>query len=125
MRENKIRVKQPTASPRTLFFDDGAIEKVEGLKRVLNQPLKHPYPIITGDRPWDAFRPQVHGTAMYDAADKLFKMWYLAIPSLPISGEPPPVVGGIPRIQNTTLVGYAVSKDGLKWEKPESGLGRL
>ena len=117
-----VTAKAPPPVTRTLFIDDEAIEEAANLKRVLNQPLKHPYPIVTGDRPWDAYRPQVYGTVMHFPAEKLLKMWYLSIPGHVLSGEDPPIVGGFPRVQHTTLVGYATSKDGIHWEKPNLGV---
>lgn len=113
----------PSSTERALFLDDSNIEEMQNVRRVVNQPLKHPgNPILTGDKPWDAYRPQLYGTVIFDAEQKLFKMWYLAIPDHALSGNPSPVVGGVRRLANTTLVGYATSEDGIHWQKPNLGV---
>ena len=118
-----VRVKQPPAVRRTLFIDDRAVEKMQGVQRVVHRALKHPAnPIVVGDKPWDAYRPQVYGTVQYDAPRDLFRMWYLAIPSHVLSPDPEPIVGGFKRIGHTTLVGYAESQDGYRWTKPNLGI---
>lgn len=118
----RIRVKQPGNARRTLFIDDQEIEKMRA-ERVVHRALKHPgNPVITGDKPWDAYRPQVYGTVLHDKEEDLFRMWYLAIPSHALSPAPEPIVGGFRRIGHTTLVGYAESSDGYQWHKPDLGI---
>lgn len=114
-----IRVKSPPQVRRTLFIDDHDIESINGAERVVHRALKHPSnPVIVGDKPWDAFRPQVYGTVIRDKERGVLRMWYLSIPSHVLSPDPEPIVDGIKRIGHTTLVGYAESKDGYKWTKP-------
>lgn len=118
-----VRVKQPRDAPRTLFLDDQQIEKIENATRVANRALKHPdNPVIIGDRPWDAYRPQVYGTVMHDKERDVLRMWYLSIPSHVLSSDPEPIVNGFKRIGHATLVGYAESKDGHTWYKPHLGI---
>ena len=84
---------------------------------------KHPAnPILVGDQPWDAYRPQVYGTVQFDTRRNRFRMWYLAIPSHVLSPHPEPFVGGFKRIGHTTLVAYAESEDGYRWVKPNLGI---
>ncbi len=118
-----VRVKHPPDVRRTLFLDDRAIQKTTGVQRVVHRALKHPgNPILVGDQPWDAYRPQVYGTVQFDAQRNVFRMWYLAIPSHVLSPDPEPFVGGFKRIGHTTLVGYAESQDGYRWVKPKLGI---
>ena len=118
-----IRVKHPPAVRRTLFIDDAAIESMQNVTRVAERALKHPAnPVITGNKPWDAYRPQVYGTVMRDESRDVFRLWYLSIPSHMLSPDPEPIVGGFKRIGHTTLVGYAESKDGYRWVKPNLGI---
>ena len=107
---------------RQLFLDDGAIESIHNLKRVVNQPAKYEgNPILRGaSRPWQTFRVQLYGTAMYDAEAGLFKLWYLAGARFP--GREPVTVDGLLRVPNFQSVGYATSKDGLNFDMPELGL---
>lgn len=118
-----IRVKNPPAVRRTLFIDDTAIESMHNVTRVAERALKHAAnPVITGDKPWDAYRPQVYGTVMRDERRDVFRLWYLSIPGHMLSPDPDPIVGGFRRIGHTTLVGYAESKDGYQWVKPKVGI---
>ena len=87
---------------RQLFIDDCLIECMCGLKRVLNQPEKHPgNPVLEGDRPHEGWLARICGNSVYyDEEDKIFKMWY----------------------DTAAGIGYAVSQDGIEWEKPDLGL---
>ena len=121
--QDVIRVKEPPQVRRTLFIDDRDIDSMQNAERVVHRALKHAAnPIIVGDKPWDAYRPQVYGTVLYDKEQGLFRMWYLAIPGHVLSPDPEPIVGGFKRIDHTTLVAYAESRDGYKWQKPSLGI---
>lgn len=93
---------------RQLFVDDFLIEKTD-LKRTYHAAEYFPgNPVLKPDRPWeDGTASQEHPapTAMvfsdgvwYDPQDQMFKMWYM---------------GGY---CDSTC--YAISKDGIHWEKP-------
>jgi hypothetical protein len=89
---------------RQLFVDDFLIEQTD-LRRTFHAPREHAgNPLVRPNRDWE--RKGLGASAMvfsdgvwFDPKDRLFKMWYL---------------GGYG-------IGtcYAVSKDGLAWEKPE------
>ncbi len=105
---------------RQLFLDDHGIERLEGLRRVVNPPQRHPQnPLIKPDTPWER-GCQVYGTALHDEQAKRFKIWYLTGPK--DRGLKPLVVNGIERPPHTTLVAYAESVDGVKWTKLPLGL---
>ena len=88
---------------RQLFVDDYLIEKMDGVKRVLNPVTKHPKnPLVVSDRPWEGVDVYVYGTVLYDEERGLYRMWYT-------SWRP-------------HVVCYAVSKNGLQWEKPALSL---
>ena len=89
---------------KSLFLDDHVIQDMKGLRRVLNQPAKHPgNPILKPDEPWEWF----HGTSvLYDEEEGIYKMWYGVQRGEMISGS----------------LAYATSKDGIHWEKPNLGL---
>jgi len=112
----------PASGYRQLFLDDVMIERIAGLRRVVNPPTKHAgNPIIRHDQtPWQTFRAQVYGTAMYDADAKRFKIWYLAGVRLPF--DEPVRINGRLCCPNFQCVGYATSRDGLKFELPDLGL---
>jgi hypothetical protein len=111
--------EQGPQTRRALFIDNQDIECIHGAKQVANRVLHHSdNPVIVGDTPWDAFRPQVYGEVLHDKEKDLFQMWYMAIPSHELSPNPEPIVDGFKRIGHTTLVAYAESKDGYTWHKP-------
>ena len=89
---------------RQLLVDDFLIEKTT-LKRTFHSAEYHPAnPVLKPDKPWENrsngwFAAPFSGGAWFDPADKLFKMWY---------------TGGY--LASTC---YAVSKDGIRWERPE------
>jgi hypothetical protein len=104
---------------RQLFIDDEGIEKMQGLRRVVNQPTRHPNnPVVQGEYPWEKGGVSVYGTAMYDEKMKCFRLWYLCKPAPPASGRKWVEVGGFRRVTNCTLLAYATSKDGVHWRKP-------
>jgi len=104
--------------PRHLFIDDHEVESIDGLTRVIHQPIKHSHPVIRCEQPWEMFGIQTYGTIIYDEAEQLFKAWYLthAGPSTDRVR-----VDGVPRPANMTLLAYATSRDGIAWRKPSLG----
>lgn len=88
---------------RQLLVDDFLVAQTT-LRRRFHQAQYHPScPVLKPDKPWE--KEGGPPTAMvfsdgvwYDPTDRLFKMWYM---------------GGYCR-----SVCYAVSKDGIHWEKP-------
>lgn len=90
----------PLGQTRVLFVDDLYVAETRGLTRRLHQPELHPAsPVIRGDRPWENDYAVLHGTVLWDPAEELFKAWY-----------------------HCDGCCYAVSRDGLNWEKPEYDL---
>jgi hypothetical protein len=102
---------QPAVIPidvgRQLFVDDFLIQETT-LKRTFHSAEYHAEnPVLKPDKPWEikgksnvAF--PYSGGVWHDPAENLFKMWY--------------AVGNEGWI--THWFGYAVSKDGIHWEKP-------
>lgn len=104
---------------RQLFLDDFGIEKIEGLRRVVNQPSRHPgNPVVQGEHPWEKANTSLYGTVLYDEEMGRFRMWYLCSPGPPPSGRKWVEAGGFRRVTNVTLLAYATSADGVHWEKP-------
>ncbi len=105
---------------RQLFFDDYLIDSVSELTRTLHRPVKHPdNPVLKREHPWEALRIQVYGTVLYDPAEQLFKIWYLNIAK---SSAEKITVMGQRRLGHATLLSYATSRDGLRWNKPPLGI---
>lgn len=103
-----------------LFLDDLGIEKTQGILRNLHPALRYPNnPVLTADQPWEHYCSQ-YGTVLFDEKAKLFRMWYLTIPR--DRGLRTLDIGhGRIRAPHATLVGYAESRDGLRWTKPNLG----
>ncbi|MDH7571026.1 MAG: glycosyl hydrolase family 32 [Armatimonadota bacterium] len=87
---------------RQLFVDDFLVEKTTLRRTFHTAQYVSDNPVLRPDRPWEQ---EATPTAMpfsdgvwYDPLDRLFKMWYM---------------GGYLR-----ATCYAVSRDGLHWEKP-------
>ncbi|MAV38432.1 MAG: hypothetical protein CMJ59_23590 [Planctomycetaceae bacterium] len=98
---------------RQLFIDDHNIESLVGVVKKLNQPTKHggnPVLAMVPQRgqSWDADMPISFGSVLFDARQKLFKMWY----GLHHRG------GG----DSESVLCYATSADGIRWRKPRLGI---
>ena len=114
--------EQISAGRRQMFLDDAMIESMDGLRRVINSPRKYEHnPVIKiGSRPWQSFRAQVYGTALYFPDEKKFKMWYLAGPRFP--WEKPVRKDQRMVVPNYQFTAYAESIDGFRWALPDLGL---
>jgi hypothetical protein len=93
---------------RQLLVDDFLVEHTD-LRRTFHAPREHPdNPLVRPDRSWEG---KAGGMALvfsdgvwHDPKDRLFKMWYLA--------------------GHGAGTCYAVSEDGLTWQKPELDVRR-
>ena len=99
-------IPRVTPEHRQLFVDDYLIGKLVNVKRTLHQPAKHPAPLIRPVHPWENFAVQTRTAPFWVPEEKVWKFFYMAFAK---KGK------GI-REQHTSL--YAVSKDGLRWDKP-------
>ena len=96
---------------KQLFIDDYIIAELDGVRKALNQPVKHPKnPLIVRDRPSDG-NSVGYGAVVYDPGDRLFKLWYnmWVIPE---------GVEYRDHGNHETHTGYATSPDGITWTKP-------
>ncbi|MDB5391133.1 MAG: hypothetical protein JWM11_6779 [Planctomycetaceae bacterium] len=95
-----------------LFLDNHMLEVTPGVSRRLHPPKKHLLnPVVRCDRWCDGNNIQPY-TTMYDAEDKLFKMWARAG-----SDWKTGYLSG-----NASYMLYFTSKDGVHWDKPDLGL---
>jgi hypothetical protein len=103
---------------RQLFLDDHLIQQINGLRRVVNPPVRHPdNPVIRPDKPWENLC-SVYGTALFDEELGRFRIWYLTTPR-DRGLKPLLFPDGRERAPHTTLLAYAESTDGVHWVKPE------
>jgi len=93
------------------FIDNEIIQSVTNLRRVVNQAVVHPDPVLKMDAPWDSPRDMFNCmNVIYDERQKLFKMWYCVVDC---HGQ---------KWDGQRKWAYAVSEDGVQWEKPILGL---
>ena len=92
-----------------LFLDDHTIAEMTGLRRRLNQPKKHPAPVLVRKHPWEKRAITVYGTVLYEPQRDRFRMWYLA--------------SGDPHAKPEYYICYAESRNGFAWTKPMVGRG--
>ena len=93
-----------------LFLDDQLIESIDGLKRIVNPPVRyHGNPVLTWDQPWEGNCVVAWGSVIYDHEAQMFKAWYEVYKKFPAAG------------QRKSLVCYATSVAGLQWHKPQVG----
>lgn len=113
----KQRAVSVSSGPKTeLFLDDEALEMTASVTRKIHPPTKHPLnPIIQPEQWWegDLVWPM---TTLYDADEKLFKMWYRTGPV---------VHRGRLLDGHASYTAYATSTDGVHWEKPILGVLEL
>jgi len=116
----------PAEKPRVLnrqaelFLHDRAwIARADDLRLVPPVVRKHPAnPLLLPDRPWERTGILNHVSVLHDVEEGTYKMWYQILGKQNPDGTPsdPGDVG----IYSRCL--YAVSRDGVHWEKPELGL---
>jgi hypothetical protein len=94
---------------RQLFLDDWLIAETTNVRREAGVVSKHPgNPIIRRDKPWDASRTDLYGSAVNDPDNKRIQLFYSA--------------NNVPNGHEDRLA-YAESRDGGKtWTKPEFDL---
>jgi hypothetical protein len=93
---------------RRILLDTRHVQTTEGdITQRFWPATKHPGPVLSGDKPWERFGVSLFGNVHHDR--ERFRMWYMAWPDVPPSG-------------NSTLVAYAESHDGITWEKPALGI---
>lgn len=104
-----------TGSRPQLFVDRVLVRESRAAAFTLHPAEKHPAnPLVAADKPWEGWRLELFGSVIYDAEEKLFKMWYVIEP-LGLFGPPETRSSG----DNSTA--YATSADGIHWEKPLIG----
>jgi len=106
-----------------LFLDDYIVARSTGFDRVLHHPRPRGL-VIPADKPWEtAGTETLYGTPVGRREDGTFYFFYRALWWDPGSVED--MQGSMKQDrahQMRQSVGYAISKDGLHWEKPNLGL---
>ena len=106
-------------SRRQLFLDDHLIERMQGVGRQLHRPRRYgDRPLLEADQPWEQGGNGVSlmgGTVLYDEEEHIYKMWCRNSRVVEtVTGYETPHSRGYTSC-------YALSADGLRWEKPAIG----
>lgn len=106
-----VHAQQKTAfdvgSKSQLFIDKELVYESRGVAFTQHQGKKFSKePLVVADQPCEGWAIQMYGTVMYDADEKLFKMWYDGSPNDYFPRE---------------VTFYATSKDGIHWDKSPIG----
>ncbi len=108
-------------SIKQLFLDDHVVDTLDGVVRQFHRPVRYEdNPVIQADKPWERGGGGVYlygGSVMYDEEDGHFKMWYRT--SSPLDSS---ATSRSKEPEGAYKACYAVSDDGVHWEKPSLGL---
>ncbi len=100
-----------------LFIDDLFISRMENLQRSPCQPTKIDGPILQAKEPWEGNHIHLSNGFMYDSDENVFKLWYG-------TDDPQHNKEKYPDLNATAQIAYAVSSDGLCWERPDLGVNQ-
>lgn len=103
---------------KQLFVDDWLIEDSDGLKRTFHRAVKsQENPLLKPERPWEIPSVLLSGTVMYDPqrTEDRFRIWYLCY-------TPQHLPGFTGTKSKEGRIAYAVSADGIHWDRPNLGL---
>ncbi len=108
--------------PLEFLFDDDALDRTQGVRRVIGSVTKEPGPIFQFEDPWMKDDVLNH-SILYDHEEAKFKMWYtgrLLDPDQSIIVEPvaDDEASEYDPVEERVFVMYAESVDGIKWIKP-------
>ena len=110
-------------STKQLFLDDQVVDRLENVTRTFHRPIRNEGNfVLRADRPWEVASNATYGfggTVLYDEEDRIFKMWYRTSGQNPKDGTE---LQGLERLAAIYKSCYAVSHDGVVWEKPDIGL---
>ncbi len=112
---------------RYLLLDSRIIDRAENAVLRVGTARKHPAnPLFGEEHPWEARFDNVYPNVTLDREEGVYKIWYKTFTRDAVTedGEPVPreqrvrgTYGKFPRRRGDGLC-YAVSKDGIAWEKP-------
>ena len=111
-----------------LLLDSRVIKNTENVKLTLGTVHKDKNnPLFKEDKPWEPRFDNVYANVIYDEEDKLYKCWYNPfiidewVTSTPPEKRNPDALSYKETHRELGLC-YAVSKDGIHWEKPDLGI---
>ena len=109
------------------MLDSRIVEKVENAKLVVGTVQKHEAnPLFVEDKPWEKRFDNLYGNVIYDKEENIYKCWYSPFivdrSARGMSLEDRDNQEYDPPDNREMAICYAISKDGITWEKPELGI---
>jgi hypothetical protein len=119
----------PAPSEKRLLLDKRMTERAEGVSLRLGVPVKHPAnPLFGQDRPWEPRFDNLYPNVLFEAKERVFKCWYNPfIVDEAVASTPRSQYAIVPYKVHKREMGvcYAISRDGIAWQKPDLGLAEL
>ena len=118
----------PTALPvreKYLLLDDRVLASVENAVLKVGTPQKHSAnPLFGADQPWERDLSHMYANVVFDEDERIYRLWYYSKAAPLCVGQedlaqhitPGPLIPAGKDWHESLL--YAVSRDGIKWEKP-------
>jgi hypothetical protein len=128
-----VVVRADTPRRRYLLLDDRVVERADNAKLTVGTVEKHPRnPLFVEDKPWEPRFDNLYANVLYDDEDDLYKCWYspfIVDESTTNTPRRDRVNGGRFQYRGRHAgrrremgICYAVSRDGIRWEKPTLGV---
>lgn len=109
-----------------LLLDSRIIDRAENVRLVLGKVEKDLHnPLFIEDKPWEVRFDNLYANVLFDDEEEIYKVWYNPfIIDEVTSSTPPDKRKSTPYGPKKREMGvcYAISKDGIVWEKPELGI---
>ena len=120
------KAEAPLEQTKYLVLDVRIIDRVDNAKLTVGTVVKHPRnPLFAEDKPWEPRFDNLYANVLFDENDGLYKCWYSPFIKDGMVAETPREQYATVRYRSKDRemgICYAVSKDGLEWEKPDLGL---
>jgi len=111
---------------RFLVLDSRIIESTKHVRLTVGAVRKDENnPLFKEDKPWEPYISNLYGYVIYDEQDNLYKCWYNGFIESKMESTTPLEKRAWVNWHESKRAGgvcYAVSKDGIHWEKPEFGI---
>ena len=123
-----------TEPTRHLVLDSRIIDETVDAKLTVGEVSKHPQnPLFAEDKPWEPRFDNVYANVIYDEDDEIYKCWYnpfiidervTCVP--PEKRNPGSLSYSDVKLDHREMgLCYAVSTDGIRWDKTDLGLVEL
>ncbi len=124
--EGRTMETASTTASKYLLLDSRIVERASGVRLTLGHVEKDPHnPFFVEDKPWEVRFDNLYANVLFDEAEQVYKVWYSPfIIDEVTSSTPPAERERVPYKPGKREMGicYAISKDGIRWEKPNLGV---